>query len=198
MFKFAPILVKNLRKSVPRQQGSALIIALIFLLIMTLLGISTMQGTSQQEIMARNVRDRNLAFQAAEAVSNFCLRQIEPPAVLPPANAIPVQNPGNNPGVFWRNYFANPASARTATYNGLPQVNQLNQPPSCTIEVTNFDPFNPGAGNPCADPQLNCFRVIGHGVGGTANAVAIVEVRCYRRAPCSAPNLCSSCQSRAL
>lgn len=195
MFKFAPILVKNLHKSALPQRGSALIIALVFLLIMTLLGISTMQGTSQQEIMARNTRDRNLAFQAAEAVSNVCLRQIEPPAALPPANTIPVQNPGNTPGVFWRNYFANPASVRTATYNGLSQVNQ---PPSCTIEVTNFDPFNPGAGNPCTDPQLNCFRVIGHGVGGTANAVAIVEVRCYRRVPCAPPAICSSCQSRSV
>lgn len=50
-----------------QQQGSALIIALVFLLAMTLIGTTAMQGTSQQERMAGNYWDRNLAFQAAEA-----------------------------------------------------------------------------------------------------------------------------------
>ena len=49
------------------QRGSALVVALIFLLLMTLLGISAMQGSSMQERMAGNLRDRNMAFQSAEA-----------------------------------------------------------------------------------------------------------------------------------
>ena len=50
-----------------RQRGSALVVAMVFLLVMTLIGTTAMQGTSQQETMAGNMRDRNLAFQAAEA-----------------------------------------------------------------------------------------------------------------------------------
>lgn len=50
-----------------RQQGSVLIIALVFLLVMTMIGTIAMQGTTQQERMAGNYWDRNLAFQAAEA-----------------------------------------------------------------------------------------------------------------------------------
>lgn len=50
-----------------RQRGAALIISLIFLLLMTLIGVSSMQSTTLQERMAGNTRDRNLAFQAAEA-----------------------------------------------------------------------------------------------------------------------------------
>lgn len=50
-----------------RQRGVALIVALVFLLIMTLLGATAMQTTSQQETMAGNTRQRNLAFQATEA-----------------------------------------------------------------------------------------------------------------------------------
>jgi len=51
----------------PRQRGSALAIALIFLLLMTLLGVSAMRGSNLQERMAGNQRDRNMAFQSAEA-----------------------------------------------------------------------------------------------------------------------------------
>lgn len=49
------------------QRGSALAIALIFLLVLTLLGLSAMQGSNLQERMAGNLRDRNMAFQSAEA-----------------------------------------------------------------------------------------------------------------------------------
>ncbi len=49
------------------ERGSALAIALIFLLLMTLLGVSAMRGSNLQERMAGNLRDRNMAFQSAEA-----------------------------------------------------------------------------------------------------------------------------------
>lgn len=47
--------------------GATLIISLIFLLLMTLIGVTSMQTTTLQERMTGNTRDRNLAFQAAEA-----------------------------------------------------------------------------------------------------------------------------------
>lgn len=49
------------------QRGATLIIALIMLLLLTIIGLSSMRGTSLQESMAGNMRDGNLAFQAAEA-----------------------------------------------------------------------------------------------------------------------------------
>ena len=50
-----------------QQHGSVLIISLLILLILTLLGLSSMGTTSLEEKMANNMRDQNLAFQAAEA-----------------------------------------------------------------------------------------------------------------------------------
>ena len=50
-----------------RQSGVALFISLVMLLILTMLGLSSVQTTSVQERMARNARDTNLAFQAAES-----------------------------------------------------------------------------------------------------------------------------------
>lgn len=60
------MILRNSRAS-SRQRGSALAIALIFLLLMTLLGVSAMRGSNMQERMAGNLRDRNMAFQSAEA-----------------------------------------------------------------------------------------------------------------------------------
>ncbi len=48
------------------QSGAVLIVGLILLLVMTMLGLTAMQTTSLEERMAGNMRDRGIAFQAAE------------------------------------------------------------------------------------------------------------------------------------
>jgi type IV pilus assembly protein PilX len=50
-----------------KQSGVVLVVSLIMLLLLTLVGLSGMQSTILEEKMAGNMRDRNLAFQAAEA-----------------------------------------------------------------------------------------------------------------------------------
>ena len=49
-----------------RQCGAVLIISLIFLLLMTIIGVTSIQTSTLQERMAGNVRDHNRALQAAE------------------------------------------------------------------------------------------------------------------------------------
>jgi len=49
------------------QRGAALAFSLILLLILTVLGASSVQSTLLDEKMAANYRDRDAAFQAAEA-----------------------------------------------------------------------------------------------------------------------------------
>ena len=49
------------------QSGAVLIISLIMLLLLTLIGTTSMQTTTLEEKMAGNMRDRNIAFQAAES-----------------------------------------------------------------------------------------------------------------------------------
>jgi len=54
--------------SIPQaERGAVLIVALIMLLLLTVIGLSSMRGTSLQENMAGNMRDSNLALQASEA-----------------------------------------------------------------------------------------------------------------------------------
>lgn len=69
--------------SLPRnQKGAVLVVALIMLLLLTILGVSSMQNTSLQEVMAGNTRDHTVAFESAE----LALREAE--AKLPTVPAL--------------------------------------------------------------------------------------------------------------
>jgi len=50
-----------------RQRGAVLIFCLVFLLVLTLMGVSSMESTVLEERMAGNMQDYNAAFQAAES-----------------------------------------------------------------------------------------------------------------------------------
>lgn len=74
----------RLRHGSPAQQGVALVLALVFLLLLTLIGITALGTSSIEEKMASNVKDKNLAFQAAESAvllaENWLVAQlVEPP-----------------------------------------------------------------------------------------------------------------------
>ena len=86
------------------QKGAALIVALIFMVILAVIGVSSMQTATMQERMAGNAKDSSIAFQAAEAA----LRQAE--ARLAPTGIIGAFNGTNG------NYIAcaNPSDTRTA------------------------------------------------------------------------------------
>ncbi|WP_444926615.1 PilX N-terminal domain-containing pilus assembly protein [Microbulbifer sp. TRSA002] len=54
-------------KKPKNQVGATLLVGLIILLLMTFIGLAAIRGSGMQELMAGNMRDRQLAFQAAEA-----------------------------------------------------------------------------------------------------------------------------------
>ncbi len=56
------------------QRGATLVLALILLLVLTLLGLASMQNTQLQERMAGNFADRNNAFQLAELAARTAER----------------------------------------------------------------------------------------------------------------------------
>lgn len=51
----------------PSQRGVALIVSLILLILITLLGLAAVRGTTTQQRMTANFYDRSVAFQNAEA-----------------------------------------------------------------------------------------------------------------------------------
>lgn len=50
------------------QAGATLLVALIMLVLITIIGFSAMQTVTMQERMSGNLRDKEISFQAAEAV----------------------------------------------------------------------------------------------------------------------------------
>ncbi len=65
-----------------RQSGAVLVVSLILLLVLTLISVSSMQGTTLEEKMAGNSLDRNLAFQATESTVREAEQSIESIASL--------------------------------------------------------------------------------------------------------------------
>ncbi|MCD5985184.1 MULTISPECIES: pilus assembly PilX family protein [Pseudomonas] len=104
----------NLTKSFPvRQSGMVLLVSLVFLLLLTLLGISSMQNATLQEKMAGSVVVRNQSFQLAESVLRLGESAIKAGRVVPaacsslatcapPAESTVVTSAGLGPsGVTW-------------------------------------------------------------------------------------------------
>ena len=69
-------------KRIHRQRGAALIVSLVFLLILTIISVASMQTATLQERMAGNMKEDTIAFQAAEAAlrtgENFIANGILP------------------------------------------------------------------------------------------------------------------------
>jgi len=76
----------NQHHKVKNQRGSILIVSLMILVVLTMIGVSSMTTSSLQERMAGNFRDRQIAFQAAEMTlayaEEFARNNINSPSVF--------------------------------------------------------------------------------------------------------------------
>lgn len=180
------------------QHGMVLVIALLFLLVMTLLGTAAMQSSVQQEKLAANRRDSDLAFQAAEAALRAAERYIistvvpnniryfnsDADAILPPQYGL--VPPGNDsPSHFWTNYFNNPNNPVLYLNNtslpptgSLLSLSEVAQQPKYIIEDRTEGISNPeiSGDQECAQPTTKkCFRITAWGMGGSTNTIVILQ-----------------------
>ena len=154
------------------QQGVVLIVGLIMLLLLTLIGTTGMQMTSLEEKMAGNMRDRNLAFQAAEsalAAGEFYLRNV---------STIPSPFCSKNNGRYDRvtaqcTSIADPVweninwSNQSVAYTGV--LSHLSANPRYIIEDMGCIP----APSPCPGPHN--YRITAQATGGSVDAVVILQ-----------------------
>jgi type IV pilus assembly protein PilX len=81
--KFEPSSSRRFRPRPNRvQRGAVLVVGLIFLSLMTLIGVTAFTVATQEERIAGNTRDRNRAFEAAEAALRECERYLS--GAVPP------------------------------------------------------------------------------------------------------------------
>lgn len=163
------------------QTGAALVVALVFLLVMTVLGVTSMSTTTLQERMAGNFRDNHLAFQAAEAAlreGEALLQQASLPPFDGTAGLLPTQD-GAGRRDYWSNDYDWDASSRTATtFQGIEQAPA--SPPRYVIEELPPLPAAGGSVRFGALPEAGFYRITARGVGGTEEAVSILQST-YRR-----------------
>ena len=164
------------KHSTGRERGAVLIVALVFLVIMTVLGVTAMRTTTLQERMAGNVRDSNLAFQSAEAA----LREGEQflqQATLPPFNGanglLPMEEDAGQV-TFWNAYAWNGNGRVTASVAGVIEA------PRYVIEELPALPAEGDSAKFGALPDVGFYRVTARAAGGTQDAVSILQTT-YRR-----------------
>ena len=167
--------------SLRTQSGVVLAISLIILLLLTIIGLSATQTTALEEKMAGNLRDKSLAFQAAESAlraaelslpsissstyvaagtGGFYLDNSPTPNPIPSATAILTDN-------FWS---SNP-NATLPTPTGLGNVIDANPPLYIIQKLPTFHYL------PCALPCQNFvpYKITVRATGGTTNTVVILQ-----------------------
>lgn len=159
-----------------RQSGTALIVAMVMLLAMTLLGVTAVRNTTLQERMAGNLRDNNLAFQAAERALREGESFLRSPTIPPftGANGLLQMEDDAGKGSFWSTYDW-VANGRTAA--GVAHVARA---PLYVIEELPAVPLAGGSERFGPLPDIGFYRVTAQAVGGTNDAVAILQTT-YRR-----------------
>ena len=155
-------------QSVPRKQhGATLIIALVFLVALTLLGATAAQNSGLEERMSSNTRNRDLAFQAAEAALRYVQANLSSGD-----NIRSLDYSGSTTGLriynaaladdatFWGTTFVwSTATARNST-DVISQV--ASQP---LFVVDRMPPIG----------TVEIYRVTARGVGRDGNAVVILQ-----------------------
>ena len=135
----------NERTFLCRESGSALVVSLILLVVLTMLGVQGMRTNVMQERMAGNMRERSLAFQAAEAalregesrLSNGAVSAGDP--LLDPAVWDGVNFPTANSGLVIAN-FDNSMAQQPSFYVGqrlyYDDIDGIPEPTWCPHVIT--------------------------------------------------------------
>ena len=134
------------------QRGVTLIVAMIFLAILALLGVTVAQTTQLEDRMEGNTRDRDLAFQATEAALEWASVNLATLSAAAPS----INNANNDDAVYWNSI---PAGAIQLTSANI-TVNGLAGYPRIWVEQRGTTPN---------------YRVTARGVGATSNTVVILQ-----------------------
>jgi type IV pilus assembly protein PilX len=163
-----------------RQQGVALFISLVLLLVLTIIGVSSVQTTSLEVRMSRNEHDTLLAFQAAESALRDAEAQLLGITSTAPFNdtaglyeAVPLGEAEN-----WQ-----AAGTWTGGNSVLAEVVEGTAAPSRYIveyigpvlrDENAYQQEDPYSGAATVD-RVEMFRITARGVGGTPNAQVLLQ-----------------------
>lgn len=171
-----------------RQQGAALILSLVFLLLLTILGITAVSTSTLQEKMAGNMKDQNVSFQATETglrggeTKLLSLASIS----IAASGLLPIPDSSGSSGVFstgnvnamndtWWNTAGN-TMEYGPTVGSPPDLPQVAADPRYAIEMAGFKKDSldaPTTYKP--NPGMTYYRIWSRGVGGTSTAQSALQ-----------------------
>lgn len=176
------------------QRGAVLIVSLIFLLVLTILGVSSMRSTVLEEKMAGNMRDQSLAFQAAEVALRDAEAYIESLASTGAFKCTKMTSAGTTfPNCTTSGQFAtgtiahdilgqSPWSSTNGYQTASTTINGVSVQPRYFI-IHNADlkdeaksdlGLGPGYGGNIAGKDVTTFAIVALGMGGTDKAPVIL------------------------
>lgn len=174
-----------------KQSGIALAIALIFLLLMTIIGVSAMSTTALQEKMAGNLKDKHWSFNQAESGITegeriLCEDYTSRIPNIDPANATDGLYRTSNTGtpvwqtVDWSSgtdLFEHDSWPGSTNYISDPGRQFIAAPAKFIIEEVQEvkDGLEGSFGYSNTGKSRMLYRVTSRGVGGTVNAVSILQ-----------------------
>lgn len=160
------------------QRGTALVMALVFLLLLTMLGITASNTATLEERMAGNVKDQNLSFQAAEtalAHAEAWVASTSGPGDLAVDNAKGIYDPaGSSVAEAWETIDW--SSSNVVTYPGTPgtpatgTLGDVNTMPKYIIENMGTAPATPPATG-----TILTVRITARGTGASDSTESIVQ-----------------------
>jgi len=164
-----------------RQTGASLIVSLMLLVVLTLLGLSGMQSTIMQERMSSNVRDKGLAFQAAESavrggedwVKNQTISKLVPQdgsSCSAPCNLVGL---GDYLNMTTRNFSWWETTGRA--YTDMPTGAVASAPRFIVEEHSIQRDSLADATDNNSPPVRTLYRLTAVGVGGTVTAESMIE-----------------------
>jgi len=186
--KIAPT---NLTTFRAKEKGVALFMSLVMLLILTILGLSSVQTTSLQERMSRNARDTNLAFQAAESALRDGEDLLETLTALTnfengTSGYYFEKDPGD--GANWLDVSWSPTSdSCTGCITNTTTINNVATQPKYILEhvkavISDADALNlDNIGQDTGSGRTQIFRVTSYGVGGTNSARVMLQATYGKR-----------------
>lgn len=165
-----------------RQRGAVLAVSLIFLLLLTMIGLAAVQNSTLQERMAGNSRDINTAFQAAEAATRDA-EQVLQQATLPSFDGtdglfVVCDSSDDTSSKCLAPDWQSSSSSGWRVLNGLGDVSRQ---PEYFIQkyVSVFDPQGDLAADE-APKIVDIYKVVARGFGVSDSSMVALEIT-YRR-----------------
>lgn len=167
-----------------RQTGAVLAVSLILLLIVTLVAVSSMQGTALEEKMAGNARDRNLAFQTAESAVREAENIIDGVVSLGGFSGVGGlyglndAEPDFGSATTWSDGTQHAVSV---SYYGSFQQPRFYVKQFTTVTGTEGALNMSGYGDNKGTGDVTIFKITGRGIGGNADSAEVILRSHYGR-----------------